>query len=218
MAGHAPAHRMSDSRRLLPLLLVGLPLAAALGWWVRPANEPTAAGDGEVAALQEQLARQRQESDARLARIERLLADRADGAVAAIPPPTPAEIAKNEALLRQRALDNHVRLERAFTGPAAGTTDAKGEARIRSAIASSTVRELIDQPLSTEVRCRTHICAIRVLFPPGTDAESWTTGLSQALAPDFTNGRIAVTQSPAGDTEATLYTVRPGREALLDLR
>jgi hypothetical protein len=57
-----------------------------------------------------------------------------------------------------------------------------------------------------------------VVFAAGTDAEAWTTRLSLALAPDYGNGRIAALRTPNGDVEATLYTVRPGAEDLIDLR
>jgi hypothetical protein len=208
---------MTDSRRLLPLLLIVLPLAVALGWWLRPVTAPIADGDAaEVASLQQQLARQRQETDARLARIERLLADRAGDAAPA--PDAPADIAAREVQVRQRTIANSERLAQAFSGGAAGPRAADAEKRVQAAIASPLLRELTDQPLSTEVQCRARMCAIRVVFPAGTDAEAWTTQLSMALAPHYGRGRVAVMQTAHGDVEATLYTVPPGNESLLDLR
>jgi hypothetical protein len=218
-ASLAPTDAVARSRHFL-LLLLALPLAVALGWWLRPAATPSAPStdDEGLASLQAQLAAQRRDTDARLARIERLLADRAVAGGAAAPAPSPAERAALKEQVRQRAVDNRARLEQAFTGAGAGTVAPDAERRVNAVIASSAMRELTDQPVDTEVRCRSRMCAIRVVFAAGADAEMWTSRLALHLAPHYGNGRIAVMQTPHGDIQATLYTVPPGNEGLLDLR
>lgn len=199
--------------------LIGIAAGTVLfGTHIRPVVERTAGaseGDDRIANLEQRLAGQQQEMDARLTRLERLLGARGSGSAqqaSDAPTPNPDVQARNN---DARVLRDQATYEQMFATDARGADATKWVAMVTGAFSEGSVSKAREQPSMREVQCHQHVCAVRAVFAPGMDGEEWSTRMSMALVGGFTNSRVVVRQLPSGESEMTIYAFRQGAEGML---
>lgn len=198
------------------LALLGIVGIAVLALQFRNTGRPLPTWSGqseEMAALAERY----RQLDARLARLEEILLGMTRAPTASLGSAKPATTdlgVVSEEKLQQQRVQLQARLQSLFEHEPRAADGAKWEAFIASAVADPNVAAA-KQPMSRAIQCRANQCRITATFPPGSDANDWSSRMSMALAEGFTNSRVFVETLPSGETGLTIHAFKKGRDQAL---